>query len=308
VNPSAVKSIANQCIVSLGIDKRKLLEFLSGWSIRASQAENGLGDLATELRRIVPDISEQEESEKNRFNPYLELKRRTLQAFQCRMLLTALEGEPSGDMTVVDIGDSAGTHMLYLRGLAGGRFRLHTISVNLDPRSIKKIEKRGLTAVLCRAEELDPGAGTINLFTSFQMVEHLHNPALFFRRLAVKSECRKMLITVPYLKRSRVGLHHLRHRDARTVFAEDEHIFELSPEDWTLLLLHSGWKVSFNRIYFQYPRRWPLVSAALAWFWRNTDFEGFWGAVLEKDLTFSDLYQDWEDEQTQLNQQRGENV
>jgi hypothetical protein len=26
-----------------------------------------------------------------------------------------------------------------------------------------------------------------------------------------------------------------------------------------------------------------------------TVFEGFWGAILEKDTTLSDLYQDWEE-------------
>jgi hypothetical protein len=108
-----------------------------------------------------------------------------------------------------------------------------------------------------------------------------------------------MVVTVPYLKKSRVGLHHLRHGHHKKVFAEDVHIFELSPEDWTLLILHSGWKVVYSEIYYQYPRMIPLVipllSPMFSWYWRNIDFEGFWGAILKKDTTISDYYQDWDE-------------
>ncbi|MBP7529548.1 MAG: methyltransferase domain-containing protein [Syntrophorhabdaceae bacterium] len=288
---STVKAITRM----LGIDINALLEGISAWSIRMTYGENGLKDLVARLREIIPDISRQEESEKDVFDAYIELKRRTLQAFQCRLMLQMLKSRAQNVATVVDIGDSAGTHMLYLKALAGENLRLDTVSVNLDPRAIEKIRQRGLDGVLCRAEDLDLGDRKIDVFTSFEMVEHLHDPAIFFRRLAVRSECDRMLITVPYLKKSRVGLHHVRHRSSGPIFAEDEHIFELSPEDWSLLLLHSGWNVVSSHIYYQYPRRWLLVSNALAWFWRKTDFEGFWGAVLEKDRTVSDRYQDWDD-------------
>jgi hypothetical protein len=71
------------------------------------------------------------------------------------------------------------------------------------------------------------------------------------------------------------------------------HIFELSPEDWKPLLLHSGWRVVHQETYFQYPRL-PLLERPLAWFWRWYDYEGFWGVILEKDMTFADCYKDWE--------------
>lgn len=292
----SIKSVIKNAVKKLGLDKGKLLEGLSAWSIRKAYAENDdLHSIAVRLMEIVPDISKQEESGRDTFNNYWELKRRTLQAFQCRMMMYALENCDIEEITVVDIGDSAGTHMLYLKALAKEKFQLDTISVNLDPRAIEKIRARGLQAFLCRAEELDLGDRKVDLFTSFQMVEHLHNPAIFFRRLAVRSDCERMLITVPYLKRSRVGLHHVRNKSRKMIFAEDEHIFELSPEDWALLLLHSGWKVKSSQIYYQYPRRWPVARAVLSWFWKNTDFEGFWGAVLEKDMTYTNAYQDWED-------------
>jgi len=289
-----IKSIIKRAANILDLDVRKLMEGISAWSIKRAYTENDLYGLAVRLREIVPDISSQEDSEKDVFNAYWELKRRTLQAFQCHMMLKALEHDTAGTFTVVDIGDSAGTHMLYLRALTRAKFCVDTISVNLDQRCIEKIQARGLRAVLCRAEELDLGA-KVDLFTSFQMVEHLHNPAIFFRRLAVRSDCERMLITVPYIERSRVGLHQIRHNTRKPVFAGDEHIFELNPEDWTLLFLHSGWKVKSSQIYYQYPRRWSIVSAILSWFWRNTDYEGFWGAILEKDTSLSNFYQDWEE-------------
>lgn len=105
-----------------------------------------------------------------------------------------------------------------------------------------------------------------------------------------------MLITVPFLRRSRTGLHHIRTRSDEIIFAEDEHIFELNPKDWELILLHSGWKVVHSAIFYQYPRKWPVISPLLAWYWRSRDYEGFWGALLEKETSFSDRYQDWPEE------------
>jgi len=245
---------------------------------------------------MVPDISAQESRESPNFNDYGELKRRGLHAFQCTLMLKALKNYTKKKMIVVDIGDSAGTHMLYLRELTKNMFYIDTVSVNLDPIAIKKIKDRGLKAVQKRAEEIEPEdvGGHADLFTSFEMVEHLHNPAIFFRRIAKKSSCKRMVITVPYLKQSRVGLHHVRSLSREIIYAEDEHVFEFTPKDWELLVLHSGWRVTYSKIYYQYPRKWPVISFVLRILWRVFDFEGFWGAMLEKDTTYCDLYQDWE--------------
>lgn len=288
------KEILKKIFLTFRLDPDKLIQRLNKWSIRAALSENGLSGLAERLRKIVPDISGQE-STQGGLNDCSEIKRRLLQAFQCSLMFKAIEYLSPGNLTVVDIGDSAGTHMLYLKELAKDKFNINSISVNLDPRAIEKIKARGLMAILCRAEDLDLGAREVDLLISFEMVEHLHNPAVFFRRLAKKSTCNKLVITVPYMKRSRVGLSHIRNGSKKTIFAEEEHIFELSPEDWALLMLHSGWRVTYGKSYYQYPRKWPVISQILAAYWRKTDFEGFWGAILEKDTTFSDCYQDWQD-------------
>ena len=282
-------------LTTLGFSPKEFFERFSKLSLKLALFENRYGKLLKKLREIVPDISNQESSEKDTFNDYWEFKRRGLQAFQCTMMLKSLETVPYNNLTVVDIGDSAGTHMFYLKELAKDKYDVDTISVNLDPRAIEKINARGLKAILCRAEDLDLGDKNIDLFTSFQMVEHLHNPAIFFYRLAKRSSCNRLVITVPYLRNSRVGLHHVRNRSEKIIYAEDEHIFELSPEDWTLLIFHSGWEVIYSKIYYQYPKRLPIVSPLLSWYWRTTDFEGFWGAILEKNTTLADHYQDWDD-------------
>ena len=287
-----MKRFVKKILVGLGVEPRALYQRAAMWSLRAA-VSGEIAGLMNRLRAIAPDISGQESSEKDSFNDYWEFKRRSLQAFQCSLMLKVLEDVKSPGLTVVDIGDSAGTHMLYLKELTKGRFNIDTISVNLDPRAIEKIKARGMKAMLCRAEELDLGDKHVDLFTSFQMVEHLHDPVGFFRRLAKKTTTDRMLVTVPYMKVSRVGLHQIRYKNDKKVTAEEEHVFEFNPQDWTLLFLHAGWKVSYSRIHYQYPRRLPVIGFLLKYFWRHSDYEGFWGAILEKDTAVSDLYQDW---------------
>lgn len=279
-----------------GIDIKKLFQNIYSWSISEATKQQGLTDLVENLRNIVPDISQQQSRNITNYNHYYELKIRVQQAFQCSLMLKAIDEFSMEKLIVVDIGDSAVTHMIYLKELTKNRYDIRTVSVNLDPRAIKKIKNRGLTAIQKRAEEIETNdlGGPADLFTSFQMVEHLHNPSLFFRRIAKLALCERMLITVPYMKQSRVGLHHVRNKSENIVYAEDEHIYELSPMDWRTLFLHSGWKVKYSEVHYQYPTRWPVVSKLLRWYWQKSDFEGFWGAILVKDTTYSDLYQDWE--------------
>ena len=281
----------------LNIAANLIYPLVRKFSIRAAIRQQIMSNEVKKLCALVPDISNQQERESLSFDDFWDLKRRGMHAFQCRLMLQALKNFKKPEINVVDIGVSAGTHMIYLRALTQNNIFLNTISVNLDPRAIKKIKERGLKAILKRAEEITPedlGGREIDLFTTFEMVEHLHNPALFFRRLAKMTSCNFVVITVPLLRQSRVGLHSIRQGMSEKIFAEDEHIFELCPEDWTLLLLHAGWRVKENRMYYQYPRHLPLVSYLFRKLWTHKDFEGFWGAILEKDTTISDLYQDWE--------------
>ena len=291
-----LKKLFKKTINLFGINIHHLLERVYCWSLIKAQNQQSMYDLAQSLRKIVPDISHQYSRGDFEFNNYWELKDRLLHAFQVKLMLKAIENFSLEKLTVVDIGDSAGTHMVYLKELGEKKYNIKTVSINLDRKAIDRIKARGLKALLKRAEDLRAKDinGDVDLFTCFEMVEHLHNPTLFFRRIARRITCKKMVITVPYLSRSRVGLHHIRHGSMKITTAENEHIFELSPKDWTLLILHSGWKIIFSDIYFQYPKG-RLMSSLLKLLWKKVDFEGFWGAILQKETTYSDRYQDWEE-------------
>ncbi|MBF0540429.1 MAG: methyltransferase domain-containing protein [Nitrospirae bacterium] len=276
------------------IDIGAILRLICEISIRLTVFLNNQDKMIKRLREIVSDVSKQY------FLPmiiddYWDLKMRALHAFQCLMMLSVIKTLNKKRLTVVDIGDSSGTHMRYLKGLAGNEYEINTISVNLDARAIEKIKAQGQEAILCRAEDIDLKDRTIDLYTSFEMLEHLHNPAIFLYSLAKRGKCDVLLLTIPYLRRSRVGLHYIRNGDLyKNRFAEDVHVFELSPEDWTLLFRHSGWIVQYSEIYLQYPKGIPILSSILAAFWRKIDYEGFWGVILKRDTSVSDCYLDWE--------------
>ncbi len=288
-----MRRFLKKILTIFGISPRTIIEKISMISLQRALKQQKLIGRIKQLRQIVPDISQQESTETTA--GYWETKRRGLQAFQCNMMLKSIECLPEAtERLIVDIGDSAGTHMLYLTELLN-QCKVRTISVNLDPRAIEKIKRKGLNAILSRAEDLNLNGKKVSLFTSFQMVEHLHNPALFFRRLAKKNKGDFILLTVPYLRKSRVGLHNIRAKTKRPYFAEDEHIFELSPQDWRLLFCHSGWKEIFSECYHQYPKNNLFTRTFWRRWWQATDFEGFWAILLSKDLELSDYYQDWED-------------
>ena len=292
-----MRIVIKKIFSAIGIDPKQLFRRLGIWSLLKAAKEQELMVTLERLRFVVPDISNQESREVPDFNDYWEMKRRLLHAYQVRTMARLLDALNRNHVRVVDIGDSAGTHCLYFKHIFKDTHEVSTLSVNLDPRAIEKIKSRGLPALLKRAEEISPKdlGGEVDVFTSFEMIEHLHNPVLFLRRLANSSTGRQLFITVPFLSDSRVGMHHIRNDVAKDVFAEDVHVFELSPSDWTLLFLHAGWKVVNQGICYQYPRRLPIVSWVLKAYWRMFDFEGFWGVVLERDTTHSDRYRDWED-------------
>ena len=138
-----IKKFVKIILSQLGISHLTIKEKINVYSVRRALEQQNLVRRVKQLRKIVPDISQQESSD----TPagYWETKRRGLQAFQCNMMLKSIELLPnSSERLIVDIGDSAGTHMLYLTELLKNKCQIKTISVNLDPRAIEKIKKRGV--------------------------------------------------------------------------------------------------------------------------------------------------------------------
>jgi hypothetical protein len=257
--------------------------------------EQGLTELMQKLQNVIDDdmiINQYTHTSADTYkHPYWINKLRAQHSFQISMVLKAIElfNLINKDITIVDIGDSAGTHILYLKKILGN---IRSLSVNLDKNAVDKIQKKGLEAVCCRAEELDKYNIKPDIFISFQMLEHIISPIHFLKSLSDKSECDRFVITIPYLKNSRAALYYIRNNSLTKQVAENTHVFEFSPEDWKLIFKFSGWKPVYEKIYYQYPKNgiYKLIKSA----WRKYDFEGFYGVILEKDDTYKNLYQDWD--------------
>lgn len=265
-------------------------------SLNSACKEQGLLGIRSKLAEIVPNLSDQYTSFKIE-EDYLINKVRSLHSFQISLTQDAISMLDSGKRKkpiIVDIGDSAGTHLQYLQGLAED-YNIDAISVNLDPVAVKKIREKGFYAIETRAELLHEHPdfkGCADILLSYEMVEHLLDPISFLHAMATNSECEYFVVTVPYLYRSRVGLHQVRKQAVERPFtAETTHIFELSPDDWDLIFRFSGWKIAKSIRFTQYPKNNPLTL--LRYLWRKFDFDGFYGVILQKDDSISKRYQDW---------------
>lgn len=219
---------------------------------------------------------------------YLVTNVRGLHSFQILLTNEAICLTNKTPLTIVDIGDSSGTHIQYIKNIYKNT---RCLSVNLDNIAVNKIKAKGLEAVSSRAEELHTHSINADIFLSFEMLEHLTDPIKFLHQLSEKTSCQYFVISVPFVRKSRVALHHIRHNIKNSTSAENTHIFEFSPDDWKLIFRHSGWDIVSEKIYFQYPKKNILYFTKYLWRWK--DFEGFYGVIPKRDNTWSGLYKDW---------------
>lgn len=291
-----VFSTVKRAAAWVGIDAGRLYQDLSARSLDAAIAEQDLAELAAQLRRILPDVSDQytTDFDPTEYERYWERKLRGLHAFQVLCMLDAVGALGRKGLILADIGDSCGNHALYLKALAGEGTIDRVVSVNLDPVAVDKVRAKGGDAVLCRAEEMDLEGIRPDLFMSFEMVEHLTDPVRFLHRLAERGCADYLLLSVPLSRKSRFGGHHLRmpaDKMPAAMTAEEVHVYEFSPEDWLLLCRFAGWKPVFVRRYHQYPRRsWLRATRPL---WEKLDFEGFFAVLLRRDLDVARRYTAW---------------
>lgn len=275
------------------IDYVKPLERIYITSIKLALKWQKLDKLSSRLVEIIPDISTQY-SGVSLQSKYKLIKVRGQHAFQVNLVNKAIQLLDEKNLTIVDIGDSAGTHLTYVKALNAGR-NISCLSVNIDPEAVNKIRGMGIEAICARAEDVKKyDVGNIDIIQSFEMLEHLLSPVLFLHALATNTRCHYFVVTVPYVSRSRVGLGILRKGIQKAMNAESVHIFELSPDDWRMTFKFTGWDIVHDEIYYQYPRIFPL-DIALKNIWAARDFEGFYGAILRPDQRWSSLYSDWMD-------------
>ncbi|HHT9105573.1 MAG TPA: methyltransferase domain-containing protein [Candidatus Wujingus californicus] len=264
---------------------KQLLESVYIKSLKKAAKEQGLNTLVNRLEALVPDVTNQYSTRKIDTN-YLRTKIRGLHAFQIALVNEVISGFENP--VIVDIGDSAGTHLQYLMGLY---LNIKCLSVNLDKDAIERIRGKGINAIHARAEDLDQYNIDVDVFLCFQVLEHMMNPCMFLHNLSEKTNAKFLVVTVPYVRKSRVALNYIRRNMNEIVKAENTHIFELSPEDWKLIVRHSGWNIVKERIYSQYPRREFLrITKAL---WKRFDYEGFYGMILTRNDAWSSKYMDW---------------
>ena len=271
---------------------KKILEM----AVYSSNKEAGRQELVKELQEEVEDLTKQYTTF-DISTPLQVAMVRCLHAFQVELIQITSSYRKKKDIDVVDIGDSSGTHLKYLqREQLFPNVNMNALSVNLDPEAVRKIQENGLKAIHCRAEELvghpEYKGRNVDMFLSFETLEHLFNPISFLKAIADSQGDAYFVLTVPYIKKSRVALHQIRDGSKADMYAENTHIFELSPEDWKLLFQLSGWKVEHESIFRLFPRKNILVLASLIW--KRFKFDGHYGCVLSKDDTFSNRYKSWD--------------
>jgi len=284
-----------KCLLPMNIQHkfRNRHEYLRIACIKKALRHQGLLGLYNKLCSMVPDISDQYTDNSHTNSEYFMIKIRGMHAFQVSLMQKALRLlglEHRAPFNIVDIGDSSGTHLNYIKQLYKND-KINTLSVNLDPEAVRRIREKGMEAVCIRAEDLDAYPLKGDIYLSFETLEHLFDPTGFLYKLSRKAECKALVITVPYIRQSRVGLQHIRNQERRDISAESVHVFELSPDDWKLIFQHAGWSVVYERTYLQYPRKGLL--GLMRRYWKKIDYEGFYGVILARDPSWSDSYRDW---------------
>ena len=282
---------------------KKIIRKLFVYSLNASRKENNYEEFIDKLEKILPSLKDQHNflnNNEEEDDEYLKLKKRNHHAFQLLFTLEIIkqykEIQDVDNISIVDIGDSSGNHLLQLQDLDKDIKKI--ASVNLDVKAVEKIRNKGIEAYHCRAEELlEKYDLKANFFISYQMLEHLTDPIRFLHSISESNKnglnaCDRFIISIPYQKQSRVGFWHMRINDTQTIRdAEDIHIYELSPEDWRMLAEFSGWEVVSDKIYYQYPKwHWLYFTKYL---WKKFDFEGFYIMELKINNKWSKLYESW---------------
>jgi len=270
----------------------RFLHGLMRRSVQSACRQQDLDALYRQLSDVVPDITDQYTTHLLETD-YDRVVVRALHAFQMKMTqmaLSRLSLNHDRPLVVIDIGDSAGTHIRYLHALYP-KTKVRALSVNIDAEAVKKIQAKGFEAVCMKAEDLPKQGIRADVLMSFETLEHLMDPIHFLKDLSDSSECEAFIVTVPYVRQSRVNLQHVRPGASVEAIPENIHVFELAPDDWRRIFKHTGWSIAAEERYLQYPRFGLLrLTRSL---WKNLDFEGYWGVILTRDSTFKDQYKGW---------------
>ncbi len=160
--------------------------------------------------------------------------------------------------------------------------------------AVEKIRSKGLDAICADALSLGDQGIHYDIVSAFETLEHLPDPIGFLSRIR-KVTNERLVISVPFIKRSRVGLAYILDKwpvkwpESKKPTVENTHIFELCPLDWKKIFLHTGWKIADEWKLMIYPLYSPS-RLILQPFWRFVSFDGFWFVSLCKDSEYSSRY------------------
>lgn len=188
-----------------------------------------------------------------------------------------------------DIGDSDGSVRLLLKKYFP-EDTIQTIGINLQKGAVEKIKRTGLDAICSDALSLGQMGVRYDVVSAFETLEHLPDPIGFFKQVKPIVN-HTLVISVPWIRRSRVSLLYLTNRwpMGKKATIENTHIFELSPRDWGKIFRHTGWRIEEEQRLLMFPVR-SLSRFILEPFWRYMSFEGFWFVRLVKSEEFSSRF------------------
>jgi len=217
---------------------------------------------------------------------YIWYKVKALHAFQVSLINEALKNEYGTNVEkIVDLGDSSGLHLLYTKEInldILDKRDCSYVGVNIDGGALKKIEDKGFRAIYYDIEEAifkyEDFVDADYVFM-FETLEHLNNPATVLRKIKEDINPKALIITVPFVRGSRVGIEKTS-TGKINLTPEDVHIFELSPKDWGQLFTYAEWTIDYEQVYYQYKRN-LMTNWFWRWYWEYFDYEGFIGYVLK---------------------------
>jgi hypothetical protein len=271
--------------------KRRIFNHVSSIAIKRAIKEDSeisaMWDLSLEL---LPDLSDHYATVKMSGEDLLRVRMLICaQAIFMTRIINQLRKFGTKIESYVDIGDSDGSTRMLLEKSINDQ-RIKSLGINIQAKAVELIRRKGLEAECMNAMDLNKKNRKFDVVSVFETLEHLPNPIGFLENMQdIVDE--RLVISVPLIVNSRVGLRYVTDKWANGEIPTiaNNHIFELSPEDWTKLFLHTGWRVDHAWKIRQFPKR-GLLKILMQYAWRRISFEGFWFVSLYKNSEYSSKY------------------
>mgnify|MGYP001612453296 FL=1 len=265
---------------------RKVFHYLSKKAILDAKGEDKkFLEIWNLSLKIIPDSVLDEHFIVPVFNDEVRLRIRLLICGEVYFAAKVIEELFGGEKkcTFLDIGDSDGSTRLLLNE-ALPHFSIDTMGINLQLKAVEKIRRKGLKAECLDAMEVQKAGTRYDIVSLFETLEHLTNPIGFLENIH-ETVKHRLIISVPLICHSRISLRYLDKTWDKNIIPtiENTHIFELAPEDWRKIFLHTGWRVESEWRLRQFPDS-GILKIIMQRAWRKLSFEGFWFAALTKDM------------------------